>query len=112
MGVGCSFRSRKGFANVPGQSSWYDGPSKSPSSSRHPMMGTTALKSAPFRQAWSSSSSVVSAPPGSVQVPFASIASQYSQWPISSDADTFVVCADHIGPGFEAGENIGGGADG
>ena len=45
----------------------------------------SASKSAPSRQTWSSTSTSVSAPPGSVHCAAALIASQFSKWPISSE---------------------------
>src|SRR6266487_2437459 len=63
------------------------------------MMGISAPNCDPSRQAWSSTSSVESPAPACVHAPvFGSILLQYSKWPISSEAPTFVVCAPHVEP--------------
>ena len=71
------------------------------------MIGISAPNCDPSRQAWSSTSTLLSPAPGSVQTPLASIASQYSKWPISSEKPTFVVCAPHVDPRGTADEYIG-----
>ena len=63
------------------------------------MMGISAPNCDPSRHAWSSTSTVGSPAPAFVHAPVVgSIASQYSKWPISSDAPTLVVCAPQVEP--------------
>ena len=58
----------------------------------------TSVESVPGTQPASSASRLGSWAPGEVQLPFASMARQFSKWPISSDMATLYVCADQVFP--------------
>src|SRR4249920_2168941 len=99
-GCGWSFWSSFTFLNVPGQSFWYEGPSKSASSEKHPLIWMSNESVPGTQKPWSSSSS---SPPGSsepstAQLKSASSLRQCSKCPISSENDTFVVWADQVFP--------------
>ena len=99
-GDGCSRWSRFAFESVPGQSALYDCPSQSSSSLKQPLIWTS-VESVPGTQkllSSSSSSPPLSWAPGTAQLNCASICTQFSKCPISSDIATLYVCADHVLP--------------
>src|SRR5919206_807459 len=100
--TGCGWKCWSEFTNrfVPGQSFWYEGPSKSSSDARQPLMCTTQASLPGTQKLWSSSSS---RPFGSSAPAFAQLKSgvssrQCSKCPISSENEMFTVCADHVFP--------------
>ena len=81
------------FGSVPGQTFWYETPSKSLSVPMHPPIGTSSEK-AGEKQPRSSPSMLpslllVQRPPSRATV------LQYSKWPISSEKATLYECAAH-----------------
>src|SRR6188472_1863484 len=83
----CNWWSTLGSADVPGQSGWYDVPSKSKSVKMQPPIWTSSDASG-LKQLLSSSSFFLSPTPGFTQVPCGLARLQYSKWPISSENAT------------------------